>query len=421
MKRESSPNENRRGMLLPEPPHEPSGAKMARRRGQQKGYVHQQGSAWYVAYREDGVDSEGKIIRVRRNQRIADAKEVSKREAQRIAREILSRVDEQAIRPASLTTVKDFIESRFKPDVVWALKHAGQKHYQYILDDHIIPALGDFRLRDVTSDEVQALVKMKVDAGYSVQTVVDVRNAISAVFNHAKVKRAYCGDNPVFGVRIPEMERKETHALSFETGQELLAILPEPVRTMALLSMTTSVNVAEMLGLRWKRVNLTGELAVIGGEVLEPCSMAVRENYYRGTFGSVKAKSRRRNLPLSRSVVEALLALRSRSKLTGPEDLVFASRKGTPLNESNLLGRVLKPAGEQLGMPWLSWHVFRHTHATLGEQIGMALSDRQAQMGHGDVRMTLHYTHSDLARRRQSIEAISERLIGGREHADRMN
>ena len=32
-------------------------------------------------------------------------------------------------------------------------------------------------------------------------------------------------------------------------------------------------------------------------------------------------------------------------------------------------------------MPWLSWHVFRHTHATLGEQIGMALSDRQAQMG----------------------------------------
>src|SRR6516162_6777362 len=77
-----------RGMLLAEPPHGPSGATMARRRGQQKGYVHKQGNAWYLAYREDALDAEGKIVRVRRNQRIADAKEASKREAQRIAREI---------------------------------------------------------------------------------------------------------------------------------------------------------------------------------------------------------------------------------------------------------------------------------------------------------------------------------------------
>ncbi|MBZ5677046.1 MAG: tyrosine-type recombinase/integrase [Acidobacteriia bacterium] len=63
-----------------------------------------------------------------------------------------------------------------------------------------------------------------------------------------------------------------------------------------------------------------------------------------------------------------------------------------------------------LGTPWLSWHVFRHTNATLGEQIGMALSDRQAQMGHGDVRMTMHYTHSDMERRRAGVEAMSEKL-----------
>jgi len=47
-------------------------------------------------------------------------------------------------------------------------------------------------------------------------------------------------------------------------------------------------------------------------------------------------------------------------------------------------------------MPWLSWHAFRHTHATLGEQIGMALSDRQAQMGHGDVRTAVFATVSGI-------------------------
>lgn len=140
--------------------------------------------------------------------------------------------------------------------------------------------------------------------------------------------------------------------------------------------------------------------------------MAVRENYYRREFESVKARSRRRNLLLSKPVINALLEIRTGSRFTGPDDLVFASRNGTPLNERNLLRRVLKPAGEKLGIPWLSWHVFRHTPATLGEEIGVALSDRQAQVSHGDVRMTLHGTHSDLSRRRQAIEAMSDRLVG---------
>jgi integrase len=400
-----------RDMVGGEPPREPlGGIQMARRRGQQLGYVHRQGNAWYLAYREDALDANGKVVRVRRHQKIADAKEKTKREAQRIARQILGVVDERAQRPMSLVTVHDFIETRFKTDVIWALKHAGQKHYAYVLDKHVLPAMGDVRLRDVTNDHVQALVRTKFQAGYSVQTVVHIRNAVSAVFNHAKLKGSYHGDNPVTGVRVPEMQRKETHALSFVQGQELLAHLPSPVREMALLSMTASLNVAEMLALRWKRVNLSSEPAIVGGEILQPRTLAVRENYYRGHFGTVKAKSRRRCVPLSTSVVRALAELRARSSFVEPDDLIFASKNGTPLNERNLLGRIIKPIAIKLGMPWLSWHVFRHTHATLGEEIGMTLSDRQAQMGHGDVRMTLHYTHSDLERRRAAVETMADRL-----------
>jgi len=110
--------------------------------------------------------------------------------------------------------------------------------------------------------------------------------------------------------------------------------------------------------------------------------------------------------------VEVLRRLQERTEFKEPEDLVYASKNGTPLVERNLSRRVLKPVGEKLGMPWLSWHVFRHSHSTFGEQIGMALSDRQAQMGHSDVGMTLHYTHSDLERRRAAIETIATRLVG---------
>jgi len=267
------------------------------------------------------------------------------------------------------------------------------------------------RLRDVSIDHVQALVKAKFEDGYSVQTLVHIRNTVSAVFNHAKLKRAYTGDNPAQGVRLPEMQRRESHALSFSQGHELLLRLPSPARDMALLSMTTSMNVAEMLGLRWARVNLTREPVIVGSEMLAPYSLLVRENYYRGEFGSVKAKSRRRTVPLSSSVVTALTDLKHRGAFVGADDLVFATTKGTPLDETNLMRRLIKPVAKELEMPWLSWHVFRHTHATLGDQIGMALSDRQTQMGHGDVRMTLHYTHADIERRRASIETMTSLLV----------
>ena len=59
----------------------------------------------------------------------------------------------------------------------------------------------------------------------------------------------------------------------------------------------------------------------------------------------------------------------------------------------------------------MGWHVFRHTHSTLAEDLGMALSDRQAQVGHGDYHMTMLYTHSDFNRRRRTLDAMADRLV----------
>ena len=401
------------GILRAEPPREPFGnLNMARTRGIQKGYLHKQGNMWYVAFREDALDEAGQIVRVRRNVRIGSAKELSKREARRIAdEEILNRVNAQAQQPGSLVTLQEFVAAHFKPEHVWALKHAGKLHYEYILGRHIIPAIGEMRLRDVTLDDVQRLVRLKVEAGLSIQTAQHIKNVISAVFSHARKRRAFHGDNPADGVKMPEMERKQRHALMFEQAKVLLEALPTPAKEMALLSITTSLNVAEMLALRWKWVNLADVTATAGDEILPARTLGVRENFYRGKFGSPKARSRKRNVPLSDGVVAALKALRATSRFQGPDDLVFASGDGTPLDETNLMRRVLKPAARALGMTWVSWHVFRHTHATLADRVGMAAVDRQAQMGHSDLRMTMLYTHQDLDRRRAGIQAIEEGLL----------
>ncbi len=387
---------------------------MARRRGQRKGYLHKKGPSWIGEWREDVRSATGALKRVKFARTIAPAKgpgAVSKREAQRIFYdEILSKLDQASVRPSTLMTLEEFIEKRFVSDVVWACKPSGKKHYEYTLKK-VKNQLGQLRLRDICVDDVQDMLRQMIDEGKSVQTAVHIKNTVSAVINHAKAKGLFFGDNPVLGVHLPDMQRRELHALTFDQVRSALAALKSPAKEMVLVAVMTSMNIAEMLGVRWKRVNLTGQFVESDGEMLPPFSAAVRENYYRGDFSSVKTGSRRRIVPLLACVVQALKQIRLRSQFTGPDDVVFASSTGRPLDDHNIAARKLKPEGKKLGMPWLNWHCLRRTHTTLADSVGMPLADRQAMMGHATAGMTMHYTAGDVERRREYMQRIEDRLF----------
>lgn len=100
-----------------------------------------------------------------------------------------------------------------------------------------------------------------------------------------------------------------------------------------------------------------------------------------------------------------------RSRFVADDDVIFSTARGTPLNENNLARRVLKPIAKTLGVGWVSWHTFRHTHAILADQLNIAFMDRQMAMGHEDLRMTIHYTQQAIERRREGVERLTERIF----------
>jgi len=102
---------------------------------------------------------------------------------------------------------------------------------------------------------------------------------------------------------------------------------------MVLFAILTSMNIAEICGLQWKRVNLNEQFTTVDGESLPPLTIAVRAQWYRGEYGSVKAKSRRRNLPIPVALRGVLAKIKERTKFTGPDDPVFAARTGKPVDE----------------------------------------------------------------------------------------
>ncbi len=156
------------------------------------------------------------------------------------------------------------------------------------------------------------------------------------------------------------------------------------------------MRIGEILALRWKRIDtLRG-------------TIEVAENYSCGEFVTPKTKSSRRVIPMSSALMGVLEKHRAEGSECSPEALVFCTSKGTPLNSKNLYNRELAPACDQIGQPRVSWHSFRHTHATLLGDTGGSLKPAQALLGHSDLETTLNlYTHAIPDSQRTAVERVA--------------
>jgi integrase len=100
----------------------------------------------------------------------------------------------------------------------------------------------------------------------------------------------------------------------------------------------------------------------------------------------------------------ALTEMRERDLTGGGDDPVFRGRTGEPLDAHNIAKRFLKKAGNAIGCPWIHWHCFRHSAASLSE---MDLAARQKFLGHTTAKMAAHYSHPELEKVRAQLERVN--------------
>ena len=181
-------------------------------------------------------------------------------------------------------------------------------------------------------------------------------------------------------------------------------ILPEPVRTIAMVGILAGLRIGEILGLRWENVNFASR------------TLRIEHAVYRGVLGTPKTKGSRRTLPMPEALIRAMEGHSYRSE--DRSGLVFATRTGKPYSDTNLLARVLRPAGVQIGAPWLSWHTLRRTHATLLSESGASPKDAQTQLGHAHISTTMDiYTQPTPQHQRDAVDRLAQLVTNGDELA----
>ena len=381
-----------------------------RRKGEQKGTVRKVGKSWYIQFFEWRADKAGDL-RYRRTERKIEGTFSTDRKAQAAGYEQwVSKANATTKVPQCLATVEQFYDLRFRPDHVNKLKKSGRQHYRTYWNNHVKPTLGAVPLREVTPQMVQVLISAKLEAGLAPQTLAHIRNVTSAIFRHARNLRFYEGQLPTEGVKLPEMVRAERGSLTWEQVQFLAAAMPERYRPLITILAQTGMRIGEASGLRWRHVNLGDEWRVVEGEALPPNSLLVCSNWTRNQRTTTKNGSWRK-IPLTAESWVAFMEQWEASKFRGADQPVFASRRGTPLDGHNVMNRMLKPKAAKIGLPWASFHVLRHSAATMADRAGLTVAEKQKILGHATAKMSLHYTHPEMERVRQAMEQMSSRRV----------
>jgi integrase len=278
--------------------------------------------------------------------------------------------------------------------------------YEQLVRLHVIPEIGTLSLARLTPQHLQRLYTSRLDAGLSSTTVNHVHALIHKALSNA-VRWGSVHRNIADLVDPPRNRHFEITTLSPEQARAFLdAAAGHRLEALYVLAVTTGMRQGELLGLRWRDVDVdAGTLQIRGSMQATQEGLRIMEPKTAGS---------RRRVALSKQPIDALRRHRvaqaeERFRMgAGWEDaeLVFATEAGRPITASGLR-RSYEPLLKRAGLPRMRFHDLRHTSATLLLGRGVHPKVVSEMLGHTRISTTLDlYSHVSMTMQQQAADAF---------------
>lgn len=389
--------------------------------------VPARGKDWYVVV-DHGVDAAG------RRRRDWSRKFATEREAKRHRDSIANEVAQATWQQPSRERLADFVVGTWLPAVRADLRPSTWASYNRYLRLHVLPALGGTRLRDLTPQSLNLLYAgllahgrkdTRAGEGLSPRSVRYVHTIVHRVLRDAE-RWGLIAHNPAkhalpgraAAVRRPERRTwTEVEIRAFLEGSRNHRGRGHAVgdRLFAgwVLLITTGLRRGELLGLRWRDVDL--ERGVLS--VRQTVIVVERDARNEVAFGEPKTDSGRRIVALDTGTMAVLrthrLALADERRAAScwfENDLVVPARDGRPFHPERF-SREFRTRCERYGVPPIRLHDLRHTHATLALQHGVHPKIVSERLGHSGVSITLDlYSHVSAHLQAEAVEQVAGAL-----------
>lgn len=282
-----------------------------------------------------------------------------------------------------------------------AIRGGTWRGYRDNVDRLIVPRIGDVPLQHLTRAKVKALYAELATSGgrggrpLAVKTVHNVHLTLRRALGDAVDDRILTS-NPADGAhRLPRDRGLEMKTWTgAELGRFLAGVADDALFGLWRLASQTGMRRGELLGLRWRDVDLeAGRVQVVQQRVRGEEGVV---------YGPPKTTAGRRRIDLDAVTMVALREHRRRQVADrlafGPgyadADLVFAHADGSPLDPDSVSGS-FERAVRRLSLPAIRLHDLRHTHATLALSAGIHPKVVQERLGHSSITVTMDvYSHA---------------------------
>ncbi|WP_322922930.1 site-specific integrase [Paenibacillus campi] len=341
----------------------------------------------------------------------------TKREAQEVARLMeTQREDGTLAIERQDALVKDYLEEWLVVFKQGTVRENTYKQYQNAVFKHLIPALGYFKVKEISQGMMQKTINELADSKLSRRSVEIILQVMSNAANKA-IELKIVRDNFCRGVKIPNKKivaPKKKHVGNFLTKEEIPMFL-EAARSIHWryylgfkIMIYMGYRKGETFGLWPEDIDFDSKMITINR------TLHFDKEELEDMFGPPKTDASYRE-----SLADDMLLFEIKKQISFRKQAIFAMRdeyrsetnllicrgNGQPVAKSTL-HRAFKAALKKSGITReVTVHGLRHTHAVMMLESGASLKEVQEKLGHSSLDVSADvYSHITEKIERRSVD-----------------
>jgi integrase len=318
----------------------------------------------------------------------------TKREAQVKKAELIAALSQGSYVERSKMTVVEFVRSRIDQwEAATAISARTAQRYRQLTENQIAPHLGSKPLQKLARLDIEAWHTILRQGGLAARTIGHAHRVLGKALRDAE-KDNLVVKNAAKLQRAPKVVEEEM-VIAQDVPSLVAKLCGFRLRIPAMVSLFTGMRLGEVLALRWSRTDLDRKVIEVREALEHTKAHGIR-------FKSAKTRAGRRDITLPDILVDALRdhrksQLEQRMHLGAgrlPDDaLLFSDLNGKPLSP-NAQSAAWADFAQSIGMPEVTFHALRHTHASQLIDAGVDIVTISKRLGHAKPDITLRvYAH----------------------------
>lgn len=359
----------------------------------------------------------------KRNRKYKTLKGVTKKQAEKIMRDMITELERGTYIEESPQTVAEWLDKWYETFKKPGISVTTQRGYEGQIKGIKACEIASKRLQDVTHMDVQDWVNNLSQHSpitgkpLSPKTVKNIFNNLNAAMKKA-VDSDMIRKNPCNGVELPKCQKYQGQVYDEEDVKKLMSACEgTEMEIPVTLAVTLGLRRGELLALKWSKIDFE-KLTITIDENLVETSKSI--NNSRVITKDPKTTNGIRTIKITDMLANRLKKHKvecSKNKLFmgskyNPGDYVVCQTNGSPYLP-NTLSRMFRKLLLKNNLKIIRLHDLRHTNATLMMKNGISAKEAQLRLGHSDVSVTLGtYSHVLPSMEESTAHTIESSILG---------